>query len=372
MPDKLSDKFDANAAADDETDRSGPPARSVAGEPTSRRVRSPASPSARREPRRVPTPKLIGEIAVVGAARNATAMTLHAPRQIPSPRSSLPRPSRRSPRLTAPSARSRRSSIRAAAARGRRREPEAEQHGGTRGDLGTARLSEIGLNRSSDGPPRTSTNLGAACSGAPGADVRSKCSGAGASEPDGHRRAALTRRAHPQRRGRARRARGEESLEGGESGSPMDRGATRTAAAGGRVSTAMLSVGAASLSTMDDDARRSRRRGSAVCGIRRGRLRGHRLTRRRRGYVVARVGEDEPPSDDPAAVSSAVVSGQRGEVSLPVSAEEHLKLLLPVHVRAMFKNPRCAEMDMLLRLAAAWYALLPPLPPALTLRPSSR
>ena len=81
------------------------------------------------------------------------------------------------------------------------------------GDLGTARFSEIGLNRSSDGPPRTSTNLGAACSGAPGADVRSKCGGgAGASEPDGRRRAALTRRAHPQRRGRARGARGEESL----------------------------------------------------------------------------------------------------------------------------------------------------------------
>ena len=251
----LPDKFDARAAADDETDRSGPPARSVAGAAyvATGSIAGVAVGAPRTST--CPNTKNLSAKSPSSEARNVTAMTRHAPRggsiaSIAPPTS-----------LAALSAMSCVVGTESSKLHPRPR-PRADDDGSPRrnsmgvpgGDLGTARLSEIGLNRSSDGPPRTSTNLGAACSGAPGADVRSKCSGApgrpsqtaiaARRSPAGHTHSGVVAPAvHAARR-----------ASGGESGSPMDRGATRTAAAGGRVSTAVLSAAAASLSTMDDDA----------------------------------------------------------------------------------------------------------------------
>ena len=254
MSDMLSDKFDANAAADDETDRSGPPARSVAGADVATGSVAGAAVGAPRTST-CPNTKNLSAKSPPSAARNVTAMTRHARSPGGSIASIVPPTS-----LAAFSAITCAVGTESSKLHPRPR-PRADDDGSPRrnsmgvpgGDLGTARFSEIGLNRSSDGPPRTSTNLGAACSGAPGADVRSKCSGApgrpsqtavaARRSPAGHTHSGVVAPAvHAARR-----------ASGGESGSPMDRGATRTAAAGGRVSTAMLSVGAASLSTMDDD-----------------------------------------------------------------------------------------------------------------------
>ena len=186
----------------------------------------------------------------------------------------------------------------AAAARGRRRKPEAEQHGGTGGDLGTA---EVQRNRPQSIQRRTAEDVHEPRSGVLGRARRGReeqvLGRAGASEPDGRRRAALTRRAHPQRRGRARGARGEESLGRRER---FAHGPRRDGdGSGGWAREHRDALGRRRV-VVDDGRRRSRRRrGSAVCGIRRGWLGGHRLTRRRRGYVVARVGADEPPPTIP-------------------------------------------------------------------------
>ena len=162
------------------------------------------------------------------------------------------------------------------------------------------------------------------------------------------------------------------SASGGESGSPMDRGGTSTAAAGGRVNTADPSADAVVFEVPIGVEGPSSPAGSGKFGFAAAFSLG--------GVAAMLLPESERTSPPP------TMPAPDARAPLPPPYLEHegkcRSRCAPRNISncccrctscVMFRNLRCAEMDVLLRLAAMWYALLPPpLPPALTLLPSSK